>query len=41
MSEREEIKLSEFIKKTGEKENEVKGTLEIIQASISGLQSAT
>jgi hypothetical protein len=40
LSKREEKEIFEFIKKTGEKENEVKGALEIIQMSLSALQSA-
>jgi hypothetical protein len=40
MSEQKEIEFFEFIKKTCEKENKVKGALEIIQASLYGLQSA-
>lgn len=39
MSEQEEIDIFKFIKKSGEKENEVKSALDIIQFSLSGLQS--
>jgi hypothetical protein len=40
LSEQEEKEIFEFTKNTGKKENDVKGTLEIIQMSLSALQSA-